>query len=540
MAASRIFKNGKIYTVNKNQPWAEAVAVEGDKIVFVGDNDGAMKLADSNTQVTDLEGKMMLPGFIDGHVHPLMAAAFESGIDLNSCENEQDILDTVKEYVEAHPDNDTYFGQGFEDEIFAHYHPLADSLDAICADKPVLLLSASCHGAWCNHKAFEVAGVDKNTPDIMPGANYFVRDEEGNPTGRCIETCYFQLAKYGNYFPTETFSESVLRLGNKMAAYGYTTFADLGDYEFITNSLDQKFADFINSDEFPQRFFGGFYYATNKSDMWQAIIDSHRLIPELKETDKLGFRVFKIVGDGVLESRSAAMMEPYDTGQQITTNFTTDETCLMGLLVAACGYDINIHAIGDATTHMALDMAEKVRAAGYDDTRIAISHSQCWRKEDIARAGKLGVMINSTGSWHTTTKEDYKERFGVNMDMPSDPVRSLIDAGCRYGQGTDLPVSEGDPSPFECIEVGITRRKVGDTSVSSEANQAPTLEESIESWTINNAWQVRMEHKLGSIEEGKLADMIVVDRNLFEVPVTDIHGTKVLETIRGGQTVYQA
>ena len=540
MSATRIFKNGKVYTVNKEQPWAEAVAVDGDKIVFVGSDEGAMELAGADTEVTDLEGKMMLPGFIDGHVHPLMAAAFESGIDLNDCENQRDILDAVAEYVAAHPDKDAYFGQGFFDEMFAEFHPLADDLDAICADKPILLLSASCHGAWCNHKAFEVAGVDKSTPDITPGSNYFVRDEEGNPTGRCIETCYFQLAKHANYFPTESFAKSVLHLGNKMAAYGYTTFADLGDYEFITNSLDEEFADFINSDEFPQRFFGGFYFATSKSDMWQAIIDSHRLIPELKETDKLGFRVFKIVADGVLESRSAAMVKPYDTGQQIATNFTTDETCLMGLLVAACGYDINIHAIGDAATHMALDMAQVVREAGYDDTRIAISHSQCWCDGDIERAGKLGVFINSTGSWHTTTAAEYKENLGVNMDGASDPVRSLIDAGCKYGQGTDLPVSEGDPSPFECIEVGITRRKVGDRSASAEACEAPTLEESIESWTINNAWQVRMEDKLGSIEEGKLADMIVIDRNLFEVPVTDIHGTKVLETIRGGQTVYKA
>ena len=540
MSATRIFHNGKIYTVNKKQPWAEAVAVDGDKIVFVGTNEEALKLADANTQVTDLEGKMMMPGFIDGHIHPLMAAAFESAIRLNDCENEQDILDVVAEYVSAHPEKDAYFGQGFVDEIFAEYHPLADSLDAICADKPILLASASCHGAWCNHKAFEIAGVDKNTPDITPGSNYFVRDEEGNPTGRCIETCYFQLAKSANYFPTESFSQSVLSIGNKMAALGYTTFADLGDLEFITNSLDEEFANFINSDEFPQRFFGGFYFATNKNDMWQAIVDSHRLAPQLKETDKLGFKVFKIVADGVLESRSAAMVQPYDTGQQIVTNFTTDETCLMGLLVAATGYDINIHAIGDASTHMALDMAEVVRAAGYDDTRIAISHSQCWCEGDIERAGKLGVFINSTGAWHTTTAAEYKERLGVNMTGASDPVRSLIDAGCKYGQGTDLPVSEGDPSPFECIEVGMTRRKVGDTSASVEACEAPTLEESIESFTINNAWQVRMEDKLGSIEEGKLADMIVVDQNLFDVPVTDIHNTKVLETIRGGQTVYKA
>ena len=541
MTATRIFKNGKIYTVNKNQPWAEAVAVEGDKIVFVGDNDGAMKLADSNTQVTDLEGKMMMPGFIDGHVHPLTAAAFASAINLSPCENKQDVLDVVRDYVTAHPDQEAYFGQGFADGMFKDFHPLADDLDAICADKPILLASSSCHGAWCNHKAFEVAGVDKNTPDITPGSNYFVRDEEGNPTGRCIETCYFHLAKCGNYFPSESFNKSVLDFGNKMAALGYTTFADLGDLEFITNSLDENFYDFINSDEFPQRFFGGFFFISNKTDMWQSIVDLHHLVPNLKDNDKLGFKVFKIVGDGVLESRSAAMVKAYDNGETISTNFSKDETCLMGLLAASCGYDINVHAIGDATTKMALDMAEVIREAGYDDTRIALSHSECFVDGDIERAGKLGVFINSTGAWHACDAKLYKKYLGVNMDGQPYPIRSLMNAGCKYGQGTDCPVSDGDPTPFASIEVGMRRKSIGEDGPDLDSiSEAITLEESIESWTINNAYQVRMEDKLGSIEEGKLADLVVLDQNLFDIPVTDIHNTKVLETIRGGQTIFKA
>jgi predicted amidohydrolase YtcJ len=541
MAATRIFKNGKIYTVNKNQPWAEAVAVEGDKIVFVGDNDGAMKLADGNTEVTDLQGKMMMPGFIDGHVHPLMAAAFASAINLSPCENQQDVLDVVRDYVNANPDKEAYFGQGFADGMFKDFHPLADDLDAICADKPILLASSSCHGAWCNHKAFEVAGVDKNTPDITPGSNYFVRDEEGNPTGRCIETCYFHLAKCANYFPSESFKKSVLDFGNKMAAFGYTTFADLGDLEFITNSLDEGFYDFINSDEFPQRFFGGFFFISNKTDMWQSIIDLHHLVPKLKDTDKLGFKVFKMVGDGVLESRSAAMVKAYDNGETISTNFSKDETCLMGLLAASGGYDINVHAIGDATTKMALDMAEVIREAGYDDTRIALSHSECFVDGDIERAGKLGIFINSTGAWHACDAKIYKEYLGVNMDGQPYPIRSLINAGCKYGQGTDCPVSDGDPTPFASIEVGMRRKSIGENGPDLDSiSEAITLEESIESWTINNAWQVRMEDKLGSIEEGKLADLVVLDQNLFDIPVTDIHNTKVLETIRGGQSVYKA
>ncbi len=541
MVATRIFKNGKIYTVNKNQPWAEAVAVEGDKIVFVGDNDGAMKLADSKTEVTDLQGKMMMPGFIDGHVHPLMAAAWTSGVMLSGCKTEEDILAAVKEFVDANPDREAYFGQGFADAIFADYHPHADALDAICADKPILLASSSCHGAWCNHKAFEVAGVDKNTPDIAPGSNYFVRDEEGNPTGRCIETCYFDLAKHADYFPKENFKQCVLNLANLFASLGYTSFADLGDNEFITNSLNEEFEDFMNSDEFPQRFFGGFYFCTSRHDMLQALSDCCILKSKFKPTDKLGFPVFKILGDGVAESATAAMAHPYDNGADIQPNFTPEETNRMALMMAANGFDINIHAIGDRTTKMALDMAEALRDAGFTDTRVTLSHSEFFQPGDIERAGKLGVMINSTGAWHFVSAEEYKQHLGINITGNPYPVKSLINAGCRYGQGSDYPVSDGKPSPFESIDIGIRRRMIGYTGPDpSDICEGPTLEESIESYTINNAWQVRMEDKIGSIEEGKLADLIVVDQNLFEIPVTDIHKTKVLETIRGGQTVYKS
>ena len=541
MSATRIFHNGKIYTVNKNQPWAEAVVLDGDKIVFVGSNEEALAMKGADTQVQDLEGKMMMPGFIDGHVHPLMAAAFSSGIKLDKCNTKEEILATVKEYVEANPDKDAYFGQGWLEEIFADANPLADDLDAICADKPMILLTASCHGAWCNHKAFEVAGIDKNTPDITPGSNYFARDEEGNPSGRCFETCYFVMPKYANYFPQEDFKQCVLDLGNYFASLGYTSFADIGDYEFITNSLGEDFAEFINSDEFPQRFFGGFYFATNRTDMLQALSDACVLKSKFKPTDKLGFVCFKILGDGVAEARTAAMVQPYDNGAKVETNFTIEEASRMALMMAANGFDINIHGIGDAATKFALDVAQALREAGFNDTRITISHSQCFVPGDVERAGKLNVFINSTGAWHNVTPEEYKEMVGLNMTGHVYPIRSLIDVGCKYGQGTDYPVSDGSPCPFESIDVGIRRRKIGYVGPDpSDLCEAPTLEESIESFTINNAYQIRMEDKLGSIEVGKLADMIVVDKNLFEIPVEDIHTVKVLETVRGGQTVYKA
>ena len=540
MSATRIFHNGRIYTVNKKQPWAEAVALEGNKIVYVGSSAEALKLAGADTEVCDLGGKFMMPGFIDGHIHPLMASAFRSGIQLAECKSEEEVLKTVKDYVESHPDNETYFGHGFADAMFADHHPTADQLDAICADKPILLVASSCHGAWCNHKAFEAAGVDKNTPDITPGSNYFVRDEEGNPTGRCIESCYIKVAKGANYFPKEAFKKCILDLGKQFAEMGYTTFADCGVYSFVVDSLDQEFVDFINSDEFPERIFGGFYLATSITELEECIEGAAGLVENLKNTDRLAFKFFKILGDGVLESKSAAMVAPYGGEKQVVPNFNSEQAKAIGLLVAKHGYDLNMHAIGDATNLVALDMLEAIRDAGYKDTRVVISHAQTWQPGQIERAGRLGAFINSTGAWHFSTNEIYEKYVGAHIEGHQYPIRSLIDAGCKYGQGSDFPVADGKPTPFESIEVGMRRVPIGSTEVSSTACEAPTLEESIESFTINNAYEVRMEDKIGSIEVGKLADMVILDKNLFEIPTNEIHDVQVLETIRDGLTTFKA
>ena len=541
MAATRIFTNGKIYTVNEEQPWASAVALDGNKIVYVGDDEGARALAGADTVVTDLDGKMMMPGFIDGHIHPLMTAAFASGAQLSECRSEEEIVQVVKDYVAAHPDNEAYFGQGFSELIYQDRHPMADTLDAICADKPILLVTSSCHGAWCNHKAFELAGIDKNTPDITPGSNYFVRDEEGNPTGRCIESCYIKVARGANYFDTNVLRENISNLANQFASMGYTSFADCGVFGFVVDSLDQEFADFVNSDDFVQRMFGGFYLATNIHDVEGALESSAELVKYLKPTDRLAFRYFKILGDGVLEARSAGMVGAYDNGAVAQPNFDSEQAKQIGLLVAEAGYDLYMHAIGDKTTTVALDMAQAVREAGYTDTRIAIAHSQCFQPGEVERAGKLGVFINSTGSWHITPNSYYKDKYGIDISGYQYPIRSLIDAGCKYGQGSDFPVADGKPDPFTSIEVGVRRVPVDyEGPAPEEACEAPTLAESIESFTINNAWLVRMEDKLGSIEEGKLADLVVVDRNLFDIPVDQIHDAKVLETIRDGKTTYKA
>ena len=173
MKADRIFVNGYIYTVNNRSEWVEAVAIKGDRIIYAGDEEGVRALCGENTEVTDLAGKMMLPGFIDGHCHPVLAAHYLCGVYLQIEWGVEECLAEIRKYVEANPDNETYFGIGYAEWIFDETGPKKEMLDEICADKPMMILGSSAHEAWVNSKALELAGITKDTPGPDPGIPLF-------------------------------------------------------------------------------------------------------------------------------------------------------------------------------------------------------------------------------------------------------------------------------------------------------------------------------------------------------------------------------
>ncbi len=187
MRADKIYVNGSIFTVNDKSEWAQAVAVEGNKIIYVGDREGAEALCDAETEVCDLDGKMLLPGFIDGHCHPVLAAHYLCGIYLEIEWGVEECLAEIERFVKENPDNDTYFGLGYAEWIFDETGPKKEMLDAICPDKPMMILGSSGHEAWVNTRALELAGITKDTPNPIPGFHYFHRDAEGNPTGHLLE-----------------------------------------------------------------------------------------------------------------------------------------------------------------------------------------------------------------------------------------------------------------------------------------------------------------------------------------------------------------
>ena len=541
MKADRVFLNGKIYTVNGKDDWAQAVAIKDNKIVYVGSDEGAKEFCDDKTEINDMDGRMMLPGFIDGHCHPVMAAYFLCGIYLQIEWGVDECLAEIERFVKENPDEPTYFGLGYAEWIFDETGPKKEMLDAICPDKPMMIMGSSSHEAWVNSKALELAGITKDTPDPIPGFHYFHRDAEGNPTGHLLETGpEMMLLDKVDFFRKERIDKAMRDASDEYAAMGVTGTCDMGAWEFELDTYFDDVPRMIEEGTYKQRFFGCGRMIAERTDT-EVILP--RLIEYKKKYDSDLFRIhfLKIINDGTLETRSAALSEPYDeTGAMVYPLFNREEMAEIGVRAAKEGLDINVHGIGDEAISGTLAMAKAVREAGYHDCRIVNSHCDYVKDEELAAFGKYDVIANTTCVWHYGNPD--MEKVIGDRQNHTFRLRSMIAGGCRMGQGSDFPVDEFGRDPLKGIEMGCTRQLFDhpELPVLKPYDEKLSVKDGIESYTINNAYQMHMDDKLGSIEVGKYADLVILEKNLFDIPLTEIHAVKVCETIMDGKTTYKA
>ena len=539
MKADRIFVNGQIYTVNDRSEWVEAVAIKGDRIIYAGDEEGARALCGENTEVTDLAGKMMLPGFIDGHCHPVLAAHYLCGVYLQIEWGVEECLAEIRKYVEANPDNETYFGIGYAEWIFDENGPKKEMLDEICADKPMMILGSSAHEAWVNSKALELAGITKDTPDPIPGFHYFHRDADGEPTGHLLEmSTENMIMEKINFFYLDTIEHVMKEASDEYAAMGVTSTCDMGIPEFGLKAYYETLPEMIDDGVYKQRFFGCGQMVADKGD-------EDIVLPRLVEysrkynSDKYNIHFLKIINDGTLETRSAALGEPYDEdGSMVQPLFTREKIAEVGLKAAAAGLDINVHGIGDEAISGTLAMAKAIREAGYNDCRITNSHCDYVKDEELGLFGRYDVIANTTCVWHYGNP-DMEAVIGDRQNRTF-RIRTMINGGCRMGQGSDFPVDEFGREPLKGIEMGCTRQLFDhpELPVLKPYEEKLSVDDGIRSYTINNAYQMHMDDRLGSIEAGKYADLVILEKNLFDVPLNEIHNIKVCETIMDGKTMY--
>lgn len=540
MSKRKAYVNGAVYTVNEARDWAEAVVVEGNKIIYVGDNAGAHSICDEATEVCDLNGRMLLPGFIDGHCHPVMAAHYLCGVYLQIEYSPEECLAEIKRFVEEHPDNDTYFGIGYAEWIFDETGPKKEMLDEICADKPIMILGSSAHEAWVNTKTLKLAGITKDTPDPIPGFHYFHRDEEGNPTGHLLEiSTQNMIMERVNFFDEATIAYILEKASDEYAAMGVTSTCDMGSPEFGLKVYFETVPDMIEKGLYKQRFDGCGRMVAEKGDV-EIVMPRLMEYKEKYDDDKFRINFLKIINDGTLETRSAALSEPYDEdGSMVYPLFTGEEMAELGIEAAKAGLNINVHGIGDEAISATLAMAKAVREAGYDDCRITNSHCDYVKDNELELFGKYHVIANTTCVWHYGNPD--MEKVIGDRQNHTFRLKSMMRGGCRMGQGSDFPVDEFGREPLKGIEMGCTRQLFDhpELPVLKPYEEKLSVDDGIASYTINNAYQMGMEDKLGSIEEGKYADMVILEKNLFEVPLSDIHKVKVCETIMDGKTIYK-
>lgn len=541
--ADHVFVNARVYTVDDAAPWADAVAVSGNRITYVGDRNGIEDWIGSGTVSHDVGGKMMLPGFIDAHMHPVAGGAFATSLSLDTFGTVEGWVAAIDEYADAHPDLPLIFGYGFLASSFGPAGPTRQQIDAVVKDRPVLLMDEGFHGAWANSAALNVLGVTRDTIDPVPGFSYYKRDENGDATGYLLEGTAGSAMDALDAITQQVVIDGTQLVFNIMNEYGVTSAFDAGaiGYEEI---LDTVLKQISESGGMSVRVIGA--YRPNGPDELDSAIENTKQWRETIRGDQYHYRMLKLMDDGTVEGRTAAMFEDYqgEPGNSGETVYTQDELSTTVSAAAAENIDVHIHALGERAVHEALNAIEFSRDANPDsEARYAICHIQVILDQDLPRFADLDVIAQSTPLW--AAYDTYGEQF-VSEDQFKRfwRFKSLADLGVKLTFGSDFPASGAGTlgmSPMFNIEIGHTRQEPGspDAPVQPRQSERLDIDTLIRGYTINAAYQLHMEDEIGSISVGKKADLIVLDANPFEVDAYEIASIGVDLTMQDGAIVHQ-
>jgi hypothetical protein len=536
--ANTILLNGRIYTLDSRQPWAEAVAISEDKILAVGSVKDISSYRDSSTKVIDLGGRLVLPGFTDCHIHFMDGSLGLTQVILNGATTVAEIQKRVKEYAAAHPSETWITGMGWTYPTFGPGAlPDKKILDEVVSDKPVYLVAFDGHSSWANSKALTMAGIKRDTPD--PPNGKIVRDNNGEATGALKESAGDLVAKF---LPKPTREErlSALRLGMHEAnKFGLVRVHSAGqDFEWL-----DLYDELRRKGDLSVRFYIAYFL-----DPPELTGDAINKIEQARRTykdDWISGGVVKTMLDGVVEAHTAAMLNPYsDDPTQTGKLFWDPEKYKQAVKeLDRRGLQIFTHAIGDRAVRLSLDAYEEAEKSNQThDARPRIEHIETISAQDIPRFGKLGVVA-SFQPLHAYPDDDtlkiWARNVGPERAQRAWVWRSIESTGGLLAFGSDWPVVTLNPWPG--VQNALTRQTTeGDPPDGFVPKERISLEDTIKAYTLGAALAGRREKTEGSIEPGKLADLIVLSQDLFKIPPTEIVKTEVLLTFVGGKVVYQS
>ena len=535
--ADTVIDNANGYTLNAKGDVIQFASMAFDdngKIIAVG---GASEVAARapNAKHVDLRGRTVLPGLIDAHGHVFGLGAMLTQLDLSTSTSLDGALKSIADYARANPRQAWVRGRGWNQEIWKlGRFPTAKELDGAVPDRPVWLERVDGHAGWANSRVLALAGITNATPDPVGGK--IVRDEKGAATGVLVDAAQALVTKV---LPQETEQEGRVMLDRaleNMASVGLTSVHDAG----ITAGEDRLYRDYADHGKLTARIYA--MIGGTGPDFDQ--LAKNGPLPSYGK-DMYALAAVKLYADGALGSRGAALLAPYsdDPHSHGLLFHTNKEIDAMITKAIKKGYQVNVHAIGDAGNKQILDTFAKEIPAnkalkGGSDARHRIEHAQVVTPGDIPRFKSIGIIPSMQPTHATSDKNMAETRIGAERMKGAYAWRSFLQQGSRIACGSDFPVEA--PNPFFGIHAAVTRQdKDGAPIAGWYPEQEMSLKEAFRCFTLDAAYAGHQEKTLGSLEAGKYADFIVIDRDLFKISPYDIYKIGVLETWVAGRQVYQ-
>ncbi|MGW7002749.1 amidohydrolase [Streptomyces sp. NPDC054933] len=542
--ADLVFTGGPVYTVDPARSWADAVAVRNGRIVVVGSDHDVSHLVGADTEVVDLTGKLLLPGFQDAHVHPVLAGTTRRTCDLHNLEDAQDYVDAVAAYAAANPDREWITGGGWSMEAFPGGTPHRALLDSVVPDRPVALPNRDGHGVWANTRALEIAGLTHDTPD--PADGRIERDADGTPTGMLQEGAAELVTRHIPATTAQDFYEGLLEGQRYLHSFGITGWQDAavgpafgpGDVysAYLTAAKDGSLTARVRAAQWWDR----------EGGMEQ--LPQFLARREEAQVGRFSAGSVKMMLDGVAENHTAAMLEPYldgcgcSSGKSGLDFIDPEKLCGYVSTLDAEGFQVHFHALGDRAVRAALDAVEEaLRRSGRRGNRHHLAHLQVVHPDDIPRFRALGATANMQPLWamHEPQMDELTIPFlGERRAGWQYPFGSLARSGAMLAAGSDWSVST--PDVMLGVHVAVNRRGPDGDGRILGPEERLDLGTALAAYTAGTARVNHLDADTGSVQTGKYADLVVLDRDPFAGPSSAIGETRVLRTYVEGALVHAA
>lgn len=539
--------------MDPHQPWAQSVVVRDGVIVHVGPESGARDHVDADTEVIDLAGGMCLPGFIDTHDHFAAYAISKMGVNLSGIVGRDAVLAAVQRYVAEQPADAPLRGYGWMPGSFEEGAPRRDWLDTVTGDRPMLVYSADAHDMWFNTAAMHAAGITAQTPDPFPGTQYFTRDADGTPNGWAVEAAQLPLVVALGVFGVDNVRASQALTIGRAPSWGITTYMEAGVIVGPDNTSSEPiYQDLVDRDgagQLPLRIVGT-VWTRNASDDPAAVAALLSDWNARLRSAHVQLSVCKLFADGVMMSGGALLLEPFCNRPGEHGHMTLSQEQITSTIdaVQRAGFDMHIHVDADGSARTVLDSIETVQSTlGRGASRHTIAHNSMVAPSDIPRYAAMGVIANCTPLWGTDYNGQYYDIYEQllgpeRMEERLFPYGDLVRSGAVVTYGADIPgVDLPEVPPLVQIEAAVTRRRPGfPDDRALVARQRVGVGDALRAYTINGAYQLRLEDRVGSLEVGKRADLVVLAEDLFRVPVTEIHTVPVVLTMMDGVVTHRS